>query len=161
MDPRDLGRRAALLHLKRAAEETGASSTAPTTATPAAKTSTPGASTAANFGARPIATAAPPPAVPPVPPALPAAQVASQPSLGGGRPGFAAASPPPSTAPVAGGGLGGLATPAGLAGLIANPAVRGIAEPALRMGGFPLLAGGANLLRGGGDMANILRGKPA
>ena len=57
--------------------------------------------------------------------------------------------------------LGGMATPQGLGGILANPALKNIVNPALQMGGFPLLAAGSNmLLHGGRDMGNLMQGAP-
>ena len=84
------------------------------------------------------------------------------------------------------GALGTMKTPQGQAAPAANPALNGItpppsggsqtlqqavgfltsgpfkpyAEQAMQIGGMPLLAAGTNMLRGGGDFANLMRGKP-
>jgi hypothetical protein len=58
-----------------------------------------------------------------------------------------------------GNALSSLRSPQALAGILASPALKGIVEPTMRMGGFPALAGLSNLVgRGGTDIANIMKG---
>jgi hypothetical protein len=50
-------------------------------------------------------------------------------------------------------------TPEGLAGMLTNPALRGIVKPMMQYGGAPLMLGGANaLLHSGRDIGNIMKG---
>ena len=149
MDPREMGRRAALMHMKLAAAPatTGTSSGAPVGGAPSATTA----------GAKPPAATAPAPA----PVSAPAA-----------RPG--AVSTPPAPAPAAptgaggaagagsfAGGLGalagGLSTPQGLGQMLGQ--FSQFTKPMLDIGGFPLLAAGSNLALGGGrELGNLTRG---
>lgn len=132
MNARELGRRAALLKLANDAATTFGASTSTQPAAPGQ----------AWAGPRATPQVAPQPAPRP-------AQVAN----------------PPAPRPPGPGGLAGafqgLKTPQGLAQIIGNPALQGLAKPALGIGGLPLLAGGSDLLlHGGQNMQSILRGKP-
>jgi hypothetical protein len=136
MNARELGRQAALLKLAHDGATTFGATTAPT---------------------QPAAPApAPAGAVPRAP-----SQVPQQPAA---RPAPIAGAPVGPRPPGPGGLAGafqGLRTPQGLAQIISNPALQGLAKPALGIGGLPLLAGGSDLLlHGGQNMQSILRGKP-
>ncbi len=145
MTARELGRRAAFLYIKSAAPEAvaGGGTAGATGGT------TGGAASATTMGAR-TPTAAPPPATPNVAPAPAATRMAASPT---------ASTPPPAPASGIGGMFGNMATPQGLGGMLANPALKNIVNPALQMGGFPLLAAGTNaMLHGGQDWGNIMKG---
>jgi hypothetical protein len=163
MDARELGRRAALWHLKQAQTAGAAPGPAANLGTTVTKPVTSGAATATSFGAKPIGNAAPGPAVPKVAPAPAATRVAATPSAAQARPGAAQAQPAAAGGGIGGmlgGALSGLGTPQGLASIIGNPALKSIVEPMMQVGGLPLLAGGTNLaLHGGADIQNIMKGR--
>jgi hypothetical protein len=140
---RELGRRAALLYIKRA--EAPPVPTAPvvkpTLTAPASGTSTAGGMhTVNNFGTVKPTPGTPAPTAPaPVKPA----PVAPAAAPGGG--GFLSSL------------LGNIATPQNLGQVLG--ALKPIAEPVLGVGGLPLLAAGSNaLLHGGEGVKSIFRG---
>jgi hypothetical protein len=172
MNARELGRQAALLHLKLAAVNPAtisSSSSLSTTPSAGAKPTTGGASSATTFGAKPVQNASIGPIVPKVAPTTSAptapTPVATAPTTTQAtaiRPGAPVASAP------AGGGIGGMLggmfsgmkSPTGMANLLTSGPVKPFTEAALGMGGMPLFAAAADFGRSGGaNLQNILKGR--
>jgi len=166
MSPRELGRQAALLHLKMAQATTSSTpSSSLSTAAAGTKPSNPGgAATAGNFGAKPMTSnVAAAPAVPDVTPQPAAAPgTLGKPTPATARPTAPAGSPAPPAGGIGsmlGGAVSGAMTPQFLGQMAAGP-LSGMTKGVLGSTGMAGLAGLSNLaLHGGSQMRSLGAGE--